>query len=42
VHHGYSAAWLSVTSLALAMCDSPAATVPRLAFNPLAMSPVVL
>jgi len=29
-------------SLGLPMCDSSAATVARLAFNPLAMSPIVL
>jgi hypothetical protein len=35
VGNGYSAAGPLVASLALAMCESPAATVPRLAFNPL-------
>jgi hypothetical protein len=42
VRHGYSAARPLVMSLALAMCHRPAAMVTRLAFNPFAMSPVVL
>src|SRR4051794_40962979 len=42
VCHGYLAAERFPMSLALTMCDSSAAIVARLAFNPLAMSPVVL
>lgn len=40
--HGYLAAESLVILLALTICDSPAAIAPRLAFNPLAMAPVVL